>query len=109
MNDSVSFTCSTSGDELLAIGQALRAAVAEDLVERARTAEGLRLRIGPHPGARAVMLDFVQREQACCPFFDFSVDDEPDGLSVAVTGPPEAAPLLDLLFRLAEPRATSAP
>lgn len=109
MNEASRFTCSTSGDELLAIGQALRAAVAEGVVERERGTDGLRLRITQCPRPRRAILDFVRREQECCSFFDFTMAEDPDGFSVAITGPPEAAPLLDLLFQLAEPRAATAP
>lgn len=99
--------CSTSGDELLAIGQALRDAVREDLVDRERTPDGLRLRVGQHPGAMSAIRDFVRREQACCSFFNFTLAEDQGTLSLTVAGPPEAAPLLDLLYRLAEPAGSA--
>lgn len=103
MDDTHIFGCSRSGDELFAIGRSLRAAVAEDLVERDRTPDGLRLRIGRQADTISAMREFVRREQECCSFFDFTVHEDDDALTVMMTGPPQAAPLLDLLYQLAEP------
>lgn len=107
--DDIRIGCSTSGDELLAIGQALRDAVGEDLVERERTASGLRLRISRHPGAIAAIREYVRREQACCSFFGFTLAEDSETLSLTITGPPEAAPVIDLLYQLAAPAEPTAP
>lgn len=105
MTDTPLFGCTTSGDELLAIGQALRGAVGDHLVERERTPDGVILRIARHPGAAAALRDYARREQSCCSFFDIAVTEGADLLSVGLSGPPEVATLLDLLYRLAEPAA----
>lgn len=106
LSDPQRFGCTAGGDELLAIGQALRAAVGDHLVERTRTPGGLVLRISRHRGAAAALRDYARREQACCSFFDIAVTEGADSLSVSIDGPSEAAPLLDLLYRLAEPAAS---
>ena len=101
--DDQQFGCTTSGDDLLAIGQALRAAVGEHLIDRQRTPNELVLRIAGHPGAATALSDYARREQACCSFFDIAVTADDEMLSVSISGPPEAAPLLDLLAQLAGP------
>lgn len=50
-----------------------------------------------------MLRQYVQHEQACCPFFDFSLEEEPDAASVTITAPPEVGALLDLLSQLAAP------
>lgn len=105
--DAQKFGCTTSGDDLLAIGQALRAAVGEHLIDRQRTPNELVLRIAEHPGAASALRDYARREQACCSFFDIAVTEGDETLSVTVSGPPESAPLLDLLYQLAEPVAAA--
>jgi len=107
--DETRIGCSTSGDELLAIGQALRDAVSGDLVERERTPDGLRLRISRHPGAMTAIREYVRPEQACCSFFGFTITQDRETLSLTMAGPPEAAPLIDLLYQLAAPAAPAAP
>lgn len=105
MSDAQRIGCTTSGDDLLAIGQALRTAVGEHLVDRQRTANELVVRIAAHPGAAAALRDYARREQACCSFFDIAVTEDADTLSVRISGPSGSAPLLDLLYQLAEPAA----
>lgn len=105
MSDIPSFTCSKSGDELLQIGQTLRSAVADGLVERERTPTGLRLRALRSPDTEAALREFIRREKECCPFFEFNVTKHETDLSLEVTGPPEASPLLDLIYQLAQPAA----
>lgn len=95
--------CSTSGDELLGIAQAFRAAVRGGLVGRTRTASGVRFRVREAPEVVGALQEFVRREKACCPFFDFDISSMGSEVRLDIEGPPEARPLLDLLFQLAEP------
>jgi hypothetical protein len=41
----------------------------------------------------------AQREKACCPFFDFALQIEADAVTLVVSVPEEAAPLLDHFAR----------
>lgn len=107
MGDTRGIGCTASGDDLLAIGEALRAAVGEHLVERQRTPDGLCLRIGHHAQARTALEEYVRREQACCSFFDITVAEDAEALSVTLSAPHEAAALLDQLYQLAEPAAAT--
>lgn len=109
MSDTSVFTCSRSGDELIEIGQTLRSAVADGVIERERTADGLQLRIRRSPDTEAALREFIQREKECCPFFEFDLTERPAELSLQVVGPSEASTLLDLLFGLTQPLASSSP
>jgi hypothetical protein len=95
--------CSESGEELLALGKALRSAARGWLLDRERLADGVRLRIQGGGEAEAAVAEFVRRERGCCPFLEFRTVRGDGGFSVDVVGPPEAAHLLDLIFRIAEP------
>lgn len=106
MRDAPRLGCTMSGDDLLGIGQALRMAVGAHLLERQRTPDGLVIRIAQHPRGAIALRDYARREQECCSFFDITVSEDEEMLSVNVSGPSEAAPLLDLLYQLAEPAAS---
>lgn len=60
-----------------------------------------------YPAEVSALYEFVQRERACCPFFEFDVTEDRAELCLTITGPPEASPLLDLLYQLAQPTAQS--
>ena len=45
------------------------------------------------------MVGLAQREKACCPFFDFSLDIAADSVTLVVSVPDDGAPLLDQLCR----------
>lgn len=45
------------------------------------------------------MVGLAQREKACCPFFDFSLDIAAGSVTLVVSVPDEGAPLLDQLCR----------
>lgn len=100
--------CSTSGDELLSIAQTFRAAVRGGLVGRTRTDTGVRFHVRKAPEVVNALEEFVRREKACCPFFDFDISSLGPQVRLEIEGPPEARPLLDLLFQLAEPAAPAA-
>lgn len=101
--------CSTSGDDLLNIAQTFRSAVRSGLVGRTRTATGVRFRVREGPEVIAALREFVRREKACCPFFDFDISSHGSEVQLDIEGPPEARPLLDLLFQLAEPATSDGP
>jgi hypothetical protein len=63
--------------------------------------ERFRFRLVPDPGALADAVDLAQREKACCPFFDFSIQLEPDRCWLAVGVPTEATAVLADFARLA--------
>jgi len=75
-------------------------ATAVDTVERGSPTElSFRLRAD-----LAGLTDFVllaQREQACCPFFDFTLRITKDANTLLISVPPDAAPVLDTFADLA--------
>ena len=70
----------------------------DQVVEREAIPGGLRLVLPSRPGLAAEAIDLAEREQECCAFFDFAVRVGPDGLSLEVRAPEEAAELVTTLF-----------
>jgi hypothetical protein len=73
-----------------------------DSVERLAD-ERFRFRLVPEPGALTDAVDLAQREKACCPFFDFSIEVGPDRCWLAVGVPTEATAVLAGFAALAGP------
>jgi hypothetical protein len=49
----------------------------------------------------ATLVALAQREAACCPFFRFSIEIDPDGLVFTASVPPDATPILEQFAGLA--------
>jgi hypothetical protein len=67
------------------------AVVAADRVSETR----LDLRLGEDLNQLGPLVRLAQSEKACCPFFDFSLGIEADAVSLRISVPAEAAPILD--------------
>ncbi|MGI8491155.1 MAG: hypothetical protein ACR2KC_00120 [Acidimicrobiales bacterium] len=69
-------------------------------VERVSDTE---LRASLYPDLRGVdaLVALAQREKACCGFFDFWLDIAAEGVSLQVSVPEEAVPILDDFLRCA--------
>jgi MerR family copper efflux transcriptional regulator len=65
----------------------------------ARTPHGLRLRFPPDAEVEADVRRFAVDEQRCCTFWAFSVDADPNCVTLRWDGPSAAADLLDHLHR----------
>jgi hypothetical protein len=61
----------------------------------------VRFLLGTDPGELTDAVDLAQREKACCPFFDFSIQVEPDRCWLVVAVPAEATAVLAGFTRLA--------
>lgn len=59
---------------------------------------GVRLRFSAATGRAARIATLAEAEQGCCGFFDFALAIGPDGLSLTVTAPADARPLVDALL-----------
>ncbi len=68
------------------------------LIHRSRSADGLLLRFTKSPDTAAAVREMVRRENECCPFLAFSLDERPAELWLTVSAPREAEGLLDGLF-----------
>ena len=51
---------------------------------RAERQDGLRLELTYAPEARGQVLDLIRREQECCAFLSFALDEDPSGLRLTV-------------------------
>ncbi len=77
-----------------------RDALATSIVAAERvSATRLDLRLNEDLVQLPALVRLAQSEKACCPFFDFSVGIEADAVSLRISVPAEAAPILDQ-FRL---------
>jgi hypothetical protein len=66
------------------------------LIDGAR--EGDRLELRFRPEAAADVRELVRAESECCPFLSFAVEPAAGQVVLSVTGPADAAPVLDSLF-----------
>ena len=55
------------------------------------------VRFAVGPGTVAPIIALAQREKACCPFFDFSLQVEADAVVLHVSVPEDATSILDAL------------
>jgi hypothetical protein len=56
--------------------------------------DGVTLRFRNSPETRQQLDEIVEAERACCPFLSLTVDDAGGQLTVGVTAPPEAQPVV---------------
>jgi hypothetical protein len=63
------------------------------LIDRARSGNGVTLRF--RAGAEHELRALVAAERECCPFLTLQVREDGDGLTLEITGPQYAAPVLD--------------
>jgi hypothetical protein len=85
--------CTLTGASLEERGRWLRRLGAEALVGARRDADRLVLRF--RPAALAEVRELVRAEGECCPFLEFRVEEAPGQVMVAISGPADAAPVLD--------------
>lgn len=69
------------------------------LAERSSEPDGsLRLVFRGDEHLRAAVRDLIRREHVCCPFFDFTLGEDGDALTVVASAPEAGRELLDALF-----------
>lgn len=68
---------------------------------RARSVEAIEggVRVLLPAEAEAATRDLAIREAACCAFLTLTVDRHGDDLSLTITGPPDAQPIIGLIIR----------
>ena len=84
--------CSLDGAELPRRLADMAAVGRTDLV--AADVDGRQAALSFKPGARERLAAIVAAEAECCPFFDMTLEDRPDGVRLAIDAPPGAEPLL---------------
>jgi hypothetical protein len=73
------------------------------VTEVSRTDHGARFRLRDRDQSVLRAVDLSGREKACCPFFDFRLRIERDGVWLDVQAPEEAGPLIDGMVGLVAP------
>jgi hypothetical protein len=89
--------CSLSPGEMQQRGREIEALAREALVDGERGERSVRLRYRRSDAVQAALLDLVRRESACCPFLSFAVREDETLLTLDISGPPEAAAVLDAI------------
>ena len=81
-------------------------------MSRERTEGGVRLEFAHSEAIEAAVRELVRRERECCPFLTFGLGVGAGRLTVEVSGPGDAQPLLDAVYEqaaAAEPRTGRQP
>ena len=90
--------CTLSPDGSTARMALIDALAADGLLDRARTATGVRMRLRDTPEIEQRALALVEAESRCCPFLSFDLRREHEALVLEITGPPDARPVIDEFF-----------
>jgi hypothetical protein len=95
--------CALSGDELLVRLDEIRSVSREAL--RAKTTSGARavLTFDPAPGVRDRLAAIVAAEAKCCAFLTMDLAETPDGITLTIEAPDDAAAVLAGLVASFEP------
>jgi hypothetical protein len=70
------------------------------LLGSTRTPHGARIQLRNSPSVQDSLWRLIEAERSCCSFLEFGVEVGDEELSVEVSGPPSARPLIDRLFDL---------
>ena len=95
----IPIACSLSAAEQGERRDAAQRLVAAALLDARVTDRGAMLRFSG--AAEPALRELIAAERECCPFLTFELSERGDGLSLAVSGPPEARPIVLELFGLA--------
>ncbi|MDA0164216.1 hypothetical protein OM076_28355 [Solirubrobacter ginsenosidimutans] len=90
--------CSLSPDGMSARLALIEALAADGLLERTATESGLRVRLRDTPEIERRTRELIAAESACCGFLDFDLRRDDTALILDISGPPDARPVVDLLF-----------
>ena len=90
--------CSLSTDDYRARGAAVAQIADDALRSRDPRDGGARLTFTGGDATEARLRELIAAEAECCPFLRFELDRDGDTLTLDVTGPDEARPIIDELF-----------
>jgi hypothetical protein len=65
---------------------------------RHRRRDGSTLHLAYDPRAAAELRELVRREQACCGFLRFDLEETADAIRLTIIAPPEAGEAVEVLF-----------
>jgi hypothetical protein len=94
--------CTLSADGMAARMDLIEALAADGLLRRTSTDRGLRVHLRDTPDIERRTRELIAAEANCCAFLTFDLGREDEALVLDVSGPPEARPVIDMLF---EPQA----
>jgi hypothetical protein len=94
--------CSSSNEMILQRAEHLRRLARQALLESRRTTTGAQFRFTASPRVESELREFVQWENGCCPFLDFTINTGLNEILVDVRAPQEANAILDLLVALTD-------
>jgi hypothetical protein len=88
--------CSLEAREASERAEAWRGLAERALLTRERSQSQARLVFRSRPDIEVALRELVAAEEVCCPFLDLALTRTGDHLTLEVTGPPEAAAILDM-------------
>jgi hypothetical protein len=91
-------SCSLPIDEADRRVRETRSALAASVKARDDIQGGMKLRFPADPAFRKLLQETVEAESRCCPFLDMRIRRTDEELELTVTGPPDAKPMIELLF-----------
>ena len=90
--------CTLPADEADRRVRQTRSALGGRVRAREEIDGGMRLRFPTEPAIERQLAETVDAESRCCPFLDMEIQRADGELELTVTGPPEAKPVIELLF-----------
>jgi hypothetical protein len=90
--------CTLTPDGMTARLALIDALASDGLLDRTTTDAGLRVRLRDTPEIERRTRDLVAAESKCCAFLDFDLGREGDTLVLAISGPEDARPVIDMFF-----------
>jgi hypothetical protein len=95
---SESLTCALPADEADRRARQTRSDLGPSVLGREEIDGGVRLRFPADPVIERRLRETVDAESRCCPFLAMQLRPTDRELELTVTGPPEAKPMIELLF-----------
>ena len=96
MPQELPIACSLAADEADVRTTRWQALAASALVDSQRTEVGARQIYEPGAATERELRSLIALEAQCCAFLDFDLTSDARGLVLDVTGPPEAAPIVEM-------------
>jgi hypothetical protein len=90
--------CTLTADGMTARLALIEALSADGLLDRTRTAAGLRVRLRDTPDIEQRTRELVAAEFRCCAFLDFDLGRENGDLVLDISGPEDARPVIEMFF-----------
>ncbi|SRR6266567_1798132 len=104
----VPIACSlTDSDARAQLGEWRTAMAAAVAATDRRSPTELCLRLRADLGGLADLVRLAQRERACCPFFDFTLQIKATEIALVISVPPDASGVLDMFGELAASSAAA--